>query len=297
MIAKMVSHAWKVLADQERDMWHQMAARDKARFEYEKANYNGRWKVPRNEKPHKDPRAPKRPITAFLAFSNHYRESVRAKNPGMKTTGISKILAHMWRDAPIEERQFYLEQDLQQRKRYRAALQQYKARKALDRRQREAIALKKAEMSGMCKSILHQVVSFESADDDNTTYTEETSFEDDEWEPLPLYYSRMDMDSLQDCLDVLAPDDFNPSITSTKDIMSMDWTSGRFSSVDRMLQWRKGDSSTMEQSLFGSKTNTECNVAICEDDASERIPFPSFEDQVEDIRPDLPMSCFSSVKI
>jgi hypothetical protein len=291
----MVSHAWKVLGDEERDQWHQMAGRDKARYEYEKANYNGRWKVSKNEKPHKDPNAPKRPITAFLAYSNHYRESLRSKHPGMKTTSISKILAQMWREAPREEQQFYLDQDLHQRMCYRAALQQYKATKASERKRREAIALKHAELSGLCKTFLHQVVSFESADDDNTTYTEEKSFEDDEWEPLPLCSSRLDMDSLQDCFDVLTPDDFIPRSTSAKDIMAMDWTC--ISSVDKIFQWKMNDSLTIERSLFGSKPNTECNVPICEDDTSERIPFPSFEGQVGDIRPDLPMSCFSSVQI
>jgi hypothetical protein len=131
MIAKMVSQFWKTLTDQQRAPWYQMAAQDKARFDYEKSNYTGRWKAPKNERPPKDPAAPKRPITAFLAFSNHYRDLVKTQNPGMKTTIISKILANMWRRAPREVRHFYLEKDRQERQQYNIAKAAYNSEKAL----------------------------------------------------------------------------------------------------------------------------------------------------------------------
>jgi cell wall assembly regulator SMI1 len=127
----MVSYAWKSLTDQQRAPWYQMVAQDKIRFDYEKSNYTGRWKAPKNERPPKDPAAPKRPITVFLEFSNHYRELVKKQNPGMKTTIISKILANMWRRAPREVRLFYLEKDRQQRQQYNIAMAAYNSKKVL----------------------------------------------------------------------------------------------------------------------------------------------------------------------
>ena len=59
-VAKMVSAAWKALSHDEREVFEDMARRDKARYEVEKTMYAGPWKVPAKKRASKDPNAPKR---------------------------------------------------------------------------------------------------------------------------------------------------------------------------------------------------------------------------------------------
>jgi hypothetical protein len=87
-VAKIVSQEWKALSPNEREVWEDMARRDKARFYMEKSLYQGPWKVQKGSK-EKDPMAPKRPMPAFLSFSNAKRHVVKEQHPGL-TTAESK---------------------------------------------------------------------------------------------------------------------------------------------------------------------------------------------------------------
>ena len=93
----MVSQAWKALSHDEREEWEEMARRDKARFEYEKSIYAGPWKVPAKKRSQKDPNAPKRPMSAFLSFSNSKRAQVKSRHPDIGNAEVSRILAQMWK--------------------------------------------------------------------------------------------------------------------------------------------------------------------------------------------------------
>ena len=44
-------------------------------------------------KPLKDPAAPKKPLSAFMIFSNSIREKVRAENPGARTLAFCTCCA------------------------------------------------------------------------------------------------------------------------------------------------------------------------------------------------------------
>jgi hypothetical protein len=97
------------------------AKRDKERYELEKSTYTGPWKVLAT----KDPAAPKRPMSAFLAFSNARRKDVTEANP-MHTNGeVSKILADMWKKAPPQQKKLYQLQEGQLRKKYKSAALQH----------------------------------------------------------------------------------------------------------------------------------------------------------------------------
>ena len=70
-----------VMVGQRRRLLDYVKTKDKARYEVEKAMYKGPWKVPANRRTPKDPTAPKRPMSAFLAFSNKRRAALKRQHP------------------------------------------------------------------------------------------------------------------------------------------------------------------------------------------------------------------------
>lgn len=137
----MVSRSWRQLTPEDRVPWDEMARKDRARFELEKSLYDGPWKVPDV----KDPYAPKRPVSAFLLFSKAKRDLVKREGRFRTTTEISTVLSKMWREAPAEERQAYLDRDMEDRKRYKRELLEYERVASKGRFEREALAAKVIE--------------------------------------------------------------------------------------------------------------------------------------------------------
>ena len=121
-VAKMVSKAWKSLSAEEREEWEEMARRDKARYEVEKTMYTGPWKVPAKKRSQKDPNAPKRPMSAFLSFSNSKRAQVKEEHPNIGNAEVSRILAQMWKDAPDDERKVHIDKEYRLRQQYKTAI-------------------------------------------------------------------------------------------------------------------------------------------------------------------------------
>ena len=122
-VAKLVSEAWKKLPAEEKAHWEERARKDKVRYEIEKSLYSGPWKVAagRGRTP-KDPDAPKRPMSAFLAFSNKRRASVKADNPDATNAELSKILSKMWKEAPEDVRSNYVKQEADLRQQYHVSM-------------------------------------------------------------------------------------------------------------------------------------------------------------------------------
>jgi HMG (high mobility group) box len=60
-VSKKSAELWKNLSPEERAVWEEKAAVDKARYNIEKLQYTGPWQVPWKRRK-KDPSAPKRPM-------------------------------------------------------------------------------------------------------------------------------------------------------------------------------------------------------------------------------------------
>eukprot|EP00934_Nitzschia_sp_Nitz4_P006598 Nitzschia sp. Nitz4//scaffold191_size41780//39658//41064//NITZ4_007478-RA/size41780-augustus-gene-0.65-mRNA-1//1//CDS//3329540214//6588//frame0 len=125
-VAKMVSQAWKNLSNDEREEWEELARKDKARYEMEKAMYTGPWKVPAKRRSQKDPNAPKRPMSAFLSFSNAKRTEVKDSNPDMGNAEVSRILAQMWKDATEDEKKEHIDKEFKLRQEYKVAIAEWR---------------------------------------------------------------------------------------------------------------------------------------------------------------------------
>mmetsp|Transcript_7118 Transcript_7118/g.10380 ORF Transcript_7118/g.10380 Transcript_7118/m.10380 type:complete len:405 (-) Transcript_7118:25-1239(-) len=151
-IAKLVSKAWKELSTEERDKWDEMARKDKLRFEVEKSLYTGPWKVPAKKRSQRDPNAPKRPMSAFLAYSHSKRAEVKAENPGMNNAEISRLLSQIWKDAPEEEKKEHIEKEYELRQKYLSEIKVWRENQEKDlkeqRNHREEIALKTVAARG-----------------------------------------------------------------------------------------------------------------------------------------------------
>jgi len=133
-VSKKSSELWKKLSTDERALWDARAEKDKQRFMNEKAAYTGPWQIPW-KRAKKDPSAPKRPMSAFLYFSQDRRGQLKVKNPAMRNTEISSILGKLWRDATDEERRPYVDRELCDRNKYKTVLATWKVEDALRKKE------------------------------------------------------------------------------------------------------------------------------------------------------------------
>ena len=91
----------------------------------QKAAYKGPWDIPKR-RAKKHPLAPKRPMSAFLKFSQSRRKHVKEDNPDMANTDISRLLGEMWRNASEREKAPYVEQEKRERAIYKKDIARFR---------------------------------------------------------------------------------------------------------------------------------------------------------------------------
>lgn len=111
-ITKLVSEAWRNLSEENKKKYQDMAVMDKVRYAEETASYKDNSGTRRSRKKPRDPDAPKRPMSAFLAFANIRRAEVKAENPECSNGEISKLLSSKWRESHETVRQKYRDAEL-----------------------------------------------------------------------------------------------------------------------------------------------------------------------------------------
>jgi hypothetical protein len=150
---KRVAEAWRALSNKERAFWDEEARNDKMRqesydgeyvchhcrllltnqsrdrFVREKAAYKGPWDLPKR-RAKKHPLAPKRPMSAFLKYSQTRRNVVKEENPDMANTDVSRLLGEMWRNASPRERAPYVEQEKRERDIYNKTIARWRTEQA-----------------------------------------------------------------------------------------------------------------------------------------------------------------------
>jgi len=124
-VSKAIADEWRILSEEQRQKWVALAAEDRVRYDREMKDYRS---VCRSLKvnPRKDPDAPKRPVSAFLAFSNGRKHAVKKKFPHMTNSDLSREMARQWRDAGPEFRRPYQEREEAQRALYKKKMLMYK---------------------------------------------------------------------------------------------------------------------------------------------------------------------------
>ena len=161
------------MAPEDKVKYVDLAREDKARYDFETANYKDeRGITGSSKKKIKDPLAPKRPMSAFLAFANSRRAEVKAQNPECTNGEISKLLSVMWREAPEGITKKYREDEAVLWKAYKVgslALRKKndgrkKTRKALE----AAVALKQQKISKTKKTLKSNNVEDDPSLTDNS---------------------------------------------------------------------------------------------------------------------------------
>lgn len=118
------------MSQEDRDEWDAKADKDKARFEAEILTYKGPWKVLANTRTVNDPSAPKRPLPAFLAYSNSRRAALKRDNPDSTNAELSKMLSKSWKEAALPFREKFIEEAEKLRKNYKDETWEWQKRTA-----------------------------------------------------------------------------------------------------------------------------------------------------------------------
>jgi len=73
----------------------------------------------------KDPNAPKRPMSAYMAWLNDNRNQIKEDNPGIGVTEVSKIAGQLWKKVTSEEKEKYEEKYRSEMDVYREKMKDY----------------------------------------------------------------------------------------------------------------------------------------------------------------------------
>lgn len=170
---------------EEVETWETLARNDRNRYELEKARYHGPWHVLKTRK-RKDASAPKRPMSAFLAFANSRRADVKRTMPNASNGDTSRALAVMWREAPAEVRKRYIDEELQKREEYLVAVADWKKHKEEEKRL-EKTQIEETEKGNVGHNALNQawnsggVLSFRGERSQTRAYDGTNQ----DWSPCP----------------------------------------------------------------------------------------------------------------
>ncbi|KAI8375027.1 high mobility group box domain-containing protein [Choanephora cucurbitarum] len=66
----------------------------------------------------KDPSAPKRSLSAYMFFSQEWRDTIKKENPEASFGQIGKLLGEKWKSMDDEEKKPYIEMAEADKKRY-----------------------------------------------------------------------------------------------------------------------------------------------------------------------------------
>mmetsp|Transcript_16017 Transcript_16017/g.24044 ORF Transcript_16017/g.24044 Transcript_16017/m.24044 type:complete len:427 (-) Transcript_16017:189-1469(-) len=117
---------WRVLSPNEKSFWEDQAREEKLRYIRAKTAFVPTPSCIPKRRAKKHPLAPKRPMSAFLKYSLSRRRAVKADNPDMNNTDISRLLGEMWRNAHEEEKRPYVEEELKERNKYKKEISKWR---------------------------------------------------------------------------------------------------------------------------------------------------------------------------
>ena len=82
--------------------------------------------LPAKKRKTKDPSAPKRPLSAFLAYSNTRRKALKQQYPDATNADLSKMLAKMWKEAPTDFRQEFIDEAAKKSEAYKVEMAEWR---------------------------------------------------------------------------------------------------------------------------------------------------------------------------
>jgi len=145
--SKKCAERWKKMTDKEKKVFHDLADKDKGRYQAEMAHYKPPKGEAKGKRKRKDPDAPKRNLSPFFLFCNDERAKVKKEFPDMSVGEIAKKLGEAWKNVSAAEKARYEKEAQKGKIRYTKELADYKAKKAKGEQAKKAAPPKKAETS------------------------------------------------------------------------------------------------------------------------------------------------------
>ncbi|DBA00910.1 TPA: LOW QUALITY PROTEIN: hypothetical protein N0F65_006110, partial [Lagenidium giganteum] len=129
-VSREVGRLWKALTHDERQLWDEVAAADRIRYERELAEFEQPAKLLKLDNkmpgvtPIKDPYAPKAPKTAFQLFMAHNRESFALLNMSINEFRVE--MSQLWKRMTERDKKPWQEMAKQDKLRYDTEMANYK---------------------------------------------------------------------------------------------------------------------------------------------------------------------------
>ncbi|KAG8335613.1 Tyrosine-protein phosphatase dsp1 [Homalodisca vitripennis] len=117
------------MSDKEKSRFHEMADKDKKRYDNEMLTYTpskGEKVRGKKRKQMKDPNAPKRSLSAFFMFCKDERPKVKAANPDYGVGDIAKELGKRWAEVDASTKAKFEAQAEKDKARYDKEMTEYK---------------------------------------------------------------------------------------------------------------------------------------------------------------------------
>jgi hypothetical protein len=134
-IAKLLSLEWSTMDPEAMDIWKEAARVDRVRYDSEKAIFlKGASRTGYSRRILKDPGAPKRNMSAFLAFSNKRRAETKRLHPRASNAEVSKMLSTQWKEIDPKVKASYVDEEAALRTQYKIDIAEWKRRKAVEAR-------------------------------------------------------------------------------------------------------------------------------------------------------------------
>uniref|UniRef100_A0A0N5ADQ9 High mobility group protein n=1 Tax=Syphacia muris TaxID=451379 RepID=A0A0N5ADQ9_9BILA len=125
-ISKKCSEKWKVMSEDEKRRFYELAQKDAERYQAEVAAYGGEDALRKRKRVKKDPNAPKRALSAFFFFSHDKRPEVQQQHPEWKVGQVAQELGKYWKALSDEERAVYDQKAQEDKERYAEEMRNYK---------------------------------------------------------------------------------------------------------------------------------------------------------------------------
>jgi transcription factor SOX1/3/14/21 (SOX group B) len=89
-------------------------------------------------------------MSAFLYFSQDKRKIIKAANPDMANTEISRVLGEMWKNTSLEERKVHIDREAEERKKYKIEIASWRQDDAV---RKEKVRRDQVEKSKIAKTV------------------------------------------------------------------------------------------------------------------------------------------------
>ncbi|GKY96421.1 hypothetical protein MPSEU_000601600 [Mayamaea pseudoterrestris] len=169
-LGKLAGAEWKSLSSEDKEKYDVMATADKERYKEAMKDYtqpddsDSSPAKGKKGKRKKDPNAPKKATTSFLAFSNEIRPKVKADYPDASFGELGKKIGEMFRNLTSEEKEKYEQIAQKDKQRYKRQMDDFQSSKKGGKDENESDADGKADSDS---EGVNDVIDDEDDDDES----------------------------------------------------------------------------------------------------------------------------------